>query len=83
MSVAQWTQTDTERAQQIWAQYAADHDLSKMKGKAAGIDPASGRIWFGDSATDIVRQMKAVGEAVPLFFVRVGQDWYFRKGGRR
>ena len=83
MSVAEWTQSDTQRAQQIWAEFASKIDLSNRLGQAAGIDPASGRIWFGESALDIVDQMKAAGEAVPLFFVRVGYPTYLRKGGRR
>ena len=83
MSVAEWTQSDTQRAQQIWAEFTSKNDLSNRLGQAAGIDPASGRIWFGESALDIVDQMKAAGEAVPLFFVRVGYESYLRKGGRR
>jgi hypothetical protein len=83
MSVAEWTPADTKRAQQIWAEFAAQNDLSSCMGQAAGIDPASGRIWFGESASDIFHQLKASGEAVPLFFVRVGQPSYLRKGGHR
>ena len=83
MSVVELTKSDTERAQQIWAEYSSHSDLSGRLGQAAGIDPVSGRIWFGESASDIVRQMDSSGEFTPLYFIRVGEDWYFRKGGRR
>jgi hypothetical protein len=82
MSVAEWTPSDTKRAQEIWAEYEAQNDLSSRKGQAAGIDPVSGRIWFGESASDIVAQMDSAGEFRPLYFVRVGKDWYVRKGAR-
>ena len=83
MFSTKWTQADTQRAQGIWANYAAHHDLSDRIGQTAGIDPVSGRIWFGQSAADIVKQMDAAAASVLLFFIRVGQDTYFRKGGRR
>ena len=82
MPVVKLTESDTKRAQQIWDEYVSKHDLSNRRGQAAGIDPVSGRIWFGESASDIVDQMDAAGEFVPLFFVRVGQEAYLRKGGR-
>jgi hypothetical protein len=83
MSAATWTPADTQRAQQIWAEFVANNDLSDRVGQAAGIDPKSGHIWFGESATDIVRQMDTAGEFRPLFFVRVGYPGYLQKGGRR
>jgi hypothetical protein len=52
-------------------------------GQTAGIDPVSGRIWFGESATDIWQQMEAEGIDVPLYYTRVGSDYYVRKGGHR
>jgi hypothetical protein len=82
MAVTDWTKADTERAQAIWAEYVAEHDLSDRKGQAAGIDPDSGRVWFGESASEIVDQMDAANEFRPLFFVRVGSPSYLRKGGR-
>jgi hypothetical protein len=83
MSITKWEPFDTQRAQEIWADFVATHDLSDRHGQAAGIDPKSGRIWFGKDSLDIVDQMKAAGAAVPLFFVRVGYPTYLRKGGRR
>lgn len=74
---------DTARAAEIWADYQREHDVSKQIGQAVGIDPVSGRVWFGASAKDIVQRLDAEGIFVPLFFLRVGQDFYSRKGGRR
>lgn len=82
MSTAAWTPADTEQAEQIWADYLADHDLSTQMGQAAGIDPVSGRVWFGKSAIDVVDTMNREGVSVPLYFVRVGFPTYWRKGGR-
>ena len=78
-----WTERDTERAQQVWAAYQRQHDISDRIGQTAGIDPVSGQIWFGASAKDIVAQMEADGTVTPLYFVRVGTDYYRRKGRYR
>lgn len=83
MNVSQSTNLDTERARQLWAEYQRQHDVSSRKGQSVGIDPVSGRIWFGDSIAGISRQLDAEGIATPLFFVRVGTDHYYRKRGRR
>jgi hypothetical protein len=77
------TQADVERAEAIWAEYQRTQDLSNRVGTAAGIDPETGRIWFGESALDIVEQLDAEGISTPLHFVRVGSATYYRKGGRR
>ena len=82
-TIPSWTSSDSQRAEQLWTDFLARNDTSALKGKAAGIDPKSGQIWFGESARDIVRQMDEQGIAVPLFFVRVGFPTYLRKGGRR
>lgn len=78
-----WTAADTERALKLWAEYQRGHDVSARKGQAVGIDPASGRIWFGESDLDISLQQRAAGESAPLYFLRVGSDYYGRKGNRR
>lgn len=78
-----WTEADTVRASQIWADYQRTHDVTGYRGQAVGIDPASGRVWFGESAKDIVLRLEAEGIRIPLFFLRVGQDYYGRKGGWR
>ena len=74
---------DTARAREIWAEYQRQHDVSDRMGQTVGIDPISGRIWFGRKALDIARQMRAEGIDRPFYCVRVGLDFYGRKGGRR
>jgi hypothetical protein len=44
MTVSNWPQADSERAQKIWSEYERDHDLSEKAGQTAGIEPATGRI---------------------------------------
>ncbi len=83
MSGHKHTDLDTDRARQCWAQYQRQHDVSDRLGQTAGIDPVSGRVWFGASARDIVTQMEAEDAAAPLYFVRVGSDFYLRKGRYR
>ncbi len=74
---------DVERARQIWAEYQQHHDVSDRVGQAVGIDPVSGRIWFGKSAKDIWYQIEAEGLHTPVYVLRVGYDYYIRKGGHR
>ena len=83
MTNANATPVDTVRARAIWVQYQCEHDVSKHLGQAVGIDPVSERIWFGTKALDIARQMRAEGIDRPFYCVRVGADFYGRKGGRR
>ena len=83
IAVNTWTERDTEKAKEVWAAYQRQHDISERIGQTAGIDPASGQIWFGASAKDIVAQMEAEGRVIPLYFVRVGTDYYLRKGPYR
>jgi hypothetical protein len=77
------TYVDVERAQELWEAYQRQHDVSARKGQAAGIDPVTGRVWFGESALEIYDQMQAVGEFRPFYCVRVGYSYYCRKGGHR
>lgn len=74
---------DIQRAQQIWSEYQREHDVSMHLGETAGIDPISGRVWIGESALAVRRQLEAEGLSILLYFVRVGRDYYYRKGGRR
>jgi hypothetical protein len=83
MELSTWSAADSLKAKQIWTAYQQQHDLSQQFGQTAGIDPTSGRIWFGESIQDIVAQRDAEGLQSPLFFERVGSDTYFRKGRRR
>lgn len=83
MTVERLTEEELARAMQIWADYQKQHDLSDRKGQAAGIDPFSGRVWFGESARDIYYQRRAEGIETVFFCARVGSPTYLRKGGRR
>jgi hypothetical protein len=83
MIASDWTPADSERARKFWADYQEQHDVSDRMGQAVGIDPKSGRVWFGASILDIRRQQEVAGEPVPLYFLRVGRNYYGRKGGRR
>jgi len=83
MSASTWTNSDTERACQIWVEYQREHDVSELIGQVAGIDPVNGRVWLGESAADIWRQRQTEGLDSPFYSVRVGYDFYLRKGGRR
>jgi hypothetical protein len=77
------TVVDVARAKQIWADYCARHDISGLINQAAAIEPGSGRIWFGDSGLDACEKMRADGIDAPVYLVRVGYDYYVRKGGRQ
>jgi hypothetical protein len=83
LAISHWTEADSNRAQEIWSDYQQHHDLSDKIGQTAGIDPASGRIWFGESVQAVIAQRDADGSDSPLFFVRVGSATYYRKGGHR
>ena len=80
MKHSNWTAADSRKCKQIWAEYQKQHDMNDQIGQTAGIDPKTGRIWFGDSAIDIVEQRRAEGLTSPLFFERIGYAAYFRKG---
>ena len=83
MSVSNAQVVDSAKAREIWAQYQRQHDVSARTGQAVGIDPVSGRVWFGLKALDIARQLRAEGIDRPFYCVRVGSDYYGRKGGRQ
>jgi hypothetical protein len=83
MSESNWSPAATERALQLWAEYQQQHDLTARIGQTAGIDPVSERVWFGKSAKEIWLQQDAEGIDAPCYYVRVGKDYYLRKGGRR
>ncbi len=83
MKTTTWTDESSAQAKQIWAEYQEQHNLAGLEGQTAGIDPASGRIWFGASVRDVVARIEAEGIHAPLFFERVGSDTYYLKGSRR
>ena len=78
-----WKPGDTERARAYWEDYISKHDLSLHHDQVAGIDPDTGHVWFGTSALDIWDQQKQKGTPRPLFYVRVGKEYYITKGARR
>jgi len=76
-----WTEEDTQRALRFWEEYQKTHDVSALTGKAVGIEPKSGRVFFGDSAKEVMLQrQKDEGVWEPLMFLRVGLPYYQRKG---
>ena len=83
MTVSDWTEADSNQAQQIWSDYQQHHDVSEKVGQTAGVDPASGCVWFGESIQDVIARRNKDGSAAPLFFIRVGSAAYYRKGGHR
>lgn len=84
MPTTRLTAEDLAHAEQVWRLHQQDHDLSARHGQAAGVDPMTERVWFGESAAAVVRAMLADGIDHPLLFVRVGFPAYLRKnGGRR
>jgi hypothetical protein len=82
-SPSDWTEADTVEAKRLWEEYQRAHDVSVRKGQAAGIDPKTGEVWFGDSIMDISEKRGRQGLTSPLFFIRVGYPTYYRKGARR
>lgn len=83
MTASTWTESDTAKAEQIWADYQKHHDLSNCMGRTAGIDPYTGRVWIGESIQDVLSQRDAEGIDSLLFFERIGSRTYYPKGGRR
>jgi hypothetical protein len=83
MTVANWTEADSNRAQAIWSEYQQRNDVSGNLGQTVGIDPVSGNVWFGESVQAVIAQRDADRIANPLFFIRVGSPTYYRKGGHR
>lgn len=81
MTMSHWTEADSSHAEEIWSAYQQCHDLSERTGQTAGVARVSGRIWFGEPIQDVIAQRGAAGINTPLFFVLVGWDTYYRKGG--
>ncbi|HTK76573.1 MAG TPA: hypothetical protein VL371_15005 [Gemmataceae bacterium] len=69
---------------EFWHEYLQSHDVSALHGKTVGIDAAGSRVWFGDTASDVADAARADGvDTSALLAIRVGYDYYQRKGGRR
>ncbi len=80
MKEPRWDPADSAKCKQIWDDYQQEHDLSERYGQTAGIDPKTGRIWFGESMKDVVKQRAAEGLKNPIFFERVGHETYYIRG---
>jgi hypothetical protein len=84
MAMKVWSDADTDRAIAFWREYQRTHDVSAQTGKTVGIDAANGRVWFGDHARDVAAAARADGaDPSSMLAIRVGLDYYQRKGGRR
>lgn len=77
-----WSDADRARAEAAWAEYQRQHDVSVRHGQAVGIDPRSGRVWFGANGLDAIRAARADSVDTPLLLLRVGCSYYQRKGTR-
>jgi hypothetical protein len=82
MVTAQWKPDYTARAQQIWESFQRSHDLTDKMGMVGAIDPETERVWIGESAVDIARQMQADCIDSPVYLVRVGDRHFLHKGRR-
>jgi hypothetical protein len=74
-----WTPAETEQDRHDWEAYQQQHDLTVRQGQTAGIDPVSGRTWFGPLAKAIVAQLAAEGLTIPLYCIQIGSDVYLRR----
>ena len=83
MKEPRWDPADSVKCKQIWDDYQQKHDLTAQYGQTAGIDPKTGRVWFGESIRDVVDQRAEEGLTNPIFWERVGHATYYLKGGRR
>jgi hypothetical protein len=84
MTTRTWTDTDTQRALEIWREYQRHHDVSALHGKAVGIDIVSGRVWFGETAGEVADAARAEGvDTSNMLGIRVGYDYYLKKVGKR
>ena len=77
---AEMSDADRQRALHIWEEYQKAHDVSASTGQAVGIDPKSGRLWFGADAREVAAKARADGVSGRLLGIRVGQGFYLRKG---
>jgi hypothetical protein len=74
---------DIDRARAIWAEYQKQHDVTSLIDQTAGIEPESGRVWIGESAADVYHKKIADSIEAPMYVVRIGYDYYLRKGRRQ
>ena len=72
MPTTAWKPEYTARAQDVWERYERDHDLTTQRGKVAGIDPETVRIWIGESGVEVAEQMEAEEVEAPVYLIRIG-----------
>lgn len=77
------TNIDIAEAKRIWEEYQRDHDLSGLRGQAAGIDPKTGEVWLGKDLIDICHKRDELGLKSLLFFERIGFATYSKKRSPR
>jgi hypothetical protein len=75
-----WNEADSARARQIGNAYQSEHDVSAYLGQAVGIDPRTEEVWLGSTAQEIHRKRAAAGVSSPFYCLRVGRNFYLRKG---
>ena len=80
-----WTESesDTATAKRIWEEYQRTHDVTALRGQAAGIDPKTGEVWIGKNVIDICHKRDALGLKSQLFFERIGFATYLKKRSPR
>ncbi|MFL5245525.1 MAG: hypothetical protein ACJ8FY_25805 [Gemmataceae bacterium] len=83
MNSSTWTDSDTANAKEVWKEFQKAHDITDRLGQTVGIDPITRRVWFGKDAREAVHAARADGINNVLLCIRVGKDYYVRKGGRR
>jgi hypothetical protein len=72
-----------QEALAFWREYQTQHDVSERLGQAVGLDPVGRRVWFGVNASAVAAAARADGVNSGVLVIRVGRDYYVRKGGRR
>ena len=73
------TKADIAEAERIWVEYQRNHDLTDLRGQAAGIDPKTGEVWLGKDLIDICHKRRELGLKSLLFIERIGFGTYLKK----
>ena len=77
------TKAEIAEATRIWDEYQQTHDLTGLRGQAAGIDPKTGEVWLGKSAVAICLERQEQGLNSLLFFERIEFSTYLKKRNPR
>ncbi len=83
MTEPAWKPDYTERADRFWAEYQKTLGVTDRMGQALGVDPLTGKIWFGTSILDMMDQHKTMQQVSPLFYLRAGRRSCDRVGSCR